>query len=239
MNFFNMQINIKSNSDALNMKNIRLMTTNAEIIYLFNTDKRFYKATEWLDKSIDGQIPLMCTKIIKNNDLGRVSGSEMIFDICALASKKSEKIFFLGGSKEINKRAKQYVSKNYNVEVDSFSPPFEDYPFTMETDEKIKKKISQFKPDYLIVCFDAYKSYLWIGENKEFFDQESISFVSGFGGTINILAENLPKCPKIIKNMGLESLYRLCLEPNKKRLFRIFKSLIGISYLLRGNKFIN
>ena len=234
-----MYINIKSNSEALRKKNLRLMTSNAEIIYLFNTSKRFYKATRWLDKSIDGQIPLICTKIIKSNELERVSGSELIYEICTLASKNKGKIFFLGGSKEANEKAKQNVSKKYNVEVDSFSPPFENYPFTHETDAIIKKKISQFKPDYLIVCFDAYKSYVWIGENKKFLDQESISFVSGFGGTINILAENLPECPTIIKNIGLESLYRLCLEPSSQRLFRIFKSLIGITYLFRNNKFIN
>ena len=69
MNFFNMYINIKSNSEALRKKNLRLMTSNAEIIYLFNTSKRFYKAIRWLDKSIDGQIPLICTKIKRVTNL--------------------------------------------------------------------------------------------------------------------------------------------------------------------------
>ena len=231
MELYNIDFDLHTKGDLLADDFVFLLTVNAEIIELYNTNEQFRSSVVNAKKCFDGVIPLIFARVFKGCKHEKISGSELIFDILDDCEKKNKSIFFLGGSQKANKKAIENVSLKYNIKVDGFSPPFEPYPFTYLTSETIKLSIKKFNPDYLIVCFDALKSNLWISDNLSYIKKLNINFVSGFGGLINLLSGDLKACPKFIKSLGLESLFRLVIEPRFFRLKRIFTSLKGIRYL--------
>lgn len=231
MKLYNIDFDFHTKDDLFADGFLFLLTVNAEIIELYNTNEQFRSSVVDAKKCFDGVIPLIFARVFKGCDHEKISGSEVIFDILEDCSEKNKSIFFLGGSQQANKKALERISLKYNIKVDGFSPPFEPYPFTHLTSETIKSRINKFNPDYLIICFDALKSNLWINDNLGNIKELNINFVSGFGGVINLLSGDIRACPAFIKLLGLESLFRLVVEPRFFRLKRIYTSLKGIRYL--------
>lgn len=77
----------------------------------------------------------------------------------------------------------------------------------------------------LFVALGAPKQEIWICENL---GNLKTYLNIGVGASIDFLAGTVPRAPKLMRNAGMEWLYRLAKEP--KRLWR--------RYLVRDSKFI-
>jgi N-acetylglucosaminyldiphosphoundecaprenol N-acetyl-beta-D-mannosaminyltransferase len=165
---------------------------------------------------IDGQPLVWISKWYGHPVKQKVSGSDLVPEICKTAKDKGYSIFILGGKDEVAKAAKINLEQTYsglNV-VDTYSPPL-GFEKNDEENKKIIKKINQAHPDILIVCFGCPKQEKWIYENYEKYD--SIVSVCA-GATVDFLAGNVKRAPKWMSNHGLEWLFRFISDP--KRLFK-------------------
>jgi len=207
-----------------------VLTINAEFIVLANENQRFKEVLNKYTTTIDGQIPYFLLKMkYKNIYFEKISGSEFIYDVCSVANELGLKVFLLGGLEESNILAQKKLKEMYpNIKINGYSPPYSPYPFSKEHNENIINKIKSFSPDILFVAFGAPKQEFWIDDNINYIKEIGIRFVMGVGGTFEMISGKEKPAPKIIKKIGLESIWRL--SQNQKRIKRFFKNFKIFKY---------
>ena len=145
----------------------------------------------------------------------KVSGSDLVPELCELAAKKGYTIFIIGGKEGIAEKAKSNLENKYSEIkiVGTYAPPFGFENDTREL-EKINKVISRVHPDLLIACFGCPKQEKWIYDNYMRYDA-TVSVCAG--ATVDFLAENVRRSPKWMSEHGLEWFYRFLKEPKYKK----------------------
>jgi len=203
-----------------------IIPTNAELIVKAQSEKKFKKIICENFATFDGQVPyFLAKKQNKEVFFEKISGSDLIYDFCELAKNENYKIFLLGGYEDSNKLSIKKLQEQYNINIDGYSPAYEPYPFLKESNEKILKKIKEFKPDILFVAFGAPKQEFWIDDNKKILEDIGVKWVVGSGGTFEFVAGKIKRAPVLIQRIGLEGVWRFLLEPKWFRFKRLLKSL--------------
>jgi len=209
-----------------------IVTCNAEFIVKAQENDRFKTIINNNYATFDGQVPYFLAKLkYKNINFEKISGSDLIYDFASLAKKKNYKIFLLGGYKKSNELAVKKLKEMYNIDIDGYSPPYENYPFSRNNNELILKRIEIFKPDILFVAFGAIKQEYWIDDNRKFLEKIGVKWAVGCGGTFDFVAGTIKRAPKFVQNIGLEGVWRFIMEPKWFRLKRLLISLKIFSYL--------
>jgi N-acetylglucosaminyldiphosphoundecaprenol N-acetyl-beta-D-mannosaminyltransferase len=205
---------------------MHLIPLNAEAFVFANNNNEFMRILDLNYTTIDGQIPLWLFKF-KNPSvkIEKISGSDIVYDICNWASEMDKRVFLLGGDEKSNFLSVKYLSDMYpNLQISGCSPSYESYPFSSENQLYIKKKVSYFVPNILFVAFGLRKQHFWIEDNRDLLLKLGINLVVGCGGTLDFVSKKIKRAPLIIQKIGLESLWRLFCEPKLFRLERIFYS---------------
>lgn len=202
---------IKSESKAY------VVAVNVDVIMKIEHDSQLKKITDNADMVlVDGKPLIWISKLYGHPIKTKISGSDLVPEICNLADKKGYTIFIIGGKEGIAKKAKQNIEnqfQNINI-VGTYAPKF-----GFEKDEtelgKINKMISEVHPDLLITCFGCPKQEKFIYDNYNKYDAK-VSICAG--ATVDFLAGNVNRAPAWMSNYGLEWFYRFMQEP--KRLFK-------------------
>lgn len=136
---------------------------------------------------------------------GLVSGSDLMPELCKLASKKGYKVFFLGGFEDRAERTAKYFKKD-KIKVDycAGEPSI--------SNEEVLKKINEFKPDILFVAYGMKKQEEWIKNNRI---KADFGVAIGVGRSFDYYSGDLKRAPRIIRKMGMEWLYSLIREPKR------------------------
>ena len=243
MEYCNLNINLTNKKELFELdpkKPKCIVTLNAQIICLANTNKELYDFVNSNYATIDGQVPLKLGKIFKRKQLKNVeklSGSEIIYDFIDLAKKKNLKLFFLGGKEDSNKQAVINVKEKYGIKVDGFSPEYENYPFSKKFVDSCFEVMDKFKPDIVFVGFGAPKQEFFMRDNMDRLKKCGVKYAVGSGGTVDFVSGKVKRAPKWISKLGLEGFYRLFKEFNKARFTRLVNSFKFIKYIWKKPKF--
>ena len=243
MKFCNLNINLTNKKELFEIdkkKTKCIVTLNAQIITLANTNKGLYDFVNSNYATIDGQVPLKMAKITNRKEFKNVeklSGSEIVYDFCEFAKKKHMKLFFLGGMEESNKQAIVNVKEKYGIKVDGFSPEYENYPFSNKFIESCFSKLEDFKPDIVFVGFGAPKQEFFMRDNMDRLKKCGVKFAIGSGGTVDFVSGKIRRAPNWITKLGLEGFYRLFKEFNKARRKRLMYSFKFFKYIWKKPKF--
>lgn len=194
-----------------------VVAINVDVVIKMESDKYLNKITDEADMVlVDGKPLVWISKWHGRPVKSKISGSDLVPEICRVSAEKGYKIFFIGGKEGIADRAKeQLVTKHPNIKiVGTYSPKF-----GFEKDEaelnKINSIINQANPDILVVCFGCPKQEKYIYENIKNYNA-TVSICAG--ATIDFLAGNVKRAPKWISDHGLEWFYRFIKEP--RRMFK-------------------
>ncbi|OAG27022.1 WecB/TagA/CpsF family glycosyltransferase [Thermodesulfatator autotrophicus] len=210
-----------------NKKGFNIITTvNAEFIVLANETERFRRILNKNISTVDGQIPYFFLKLRNpKSKIEKISGSDLIFDICKKASQLGLKVFLLGGLETSNKISQQRLRELFpGLIISGYSPPYSPYPFSKQHNEKILKILKDFSPEVLFVAFGAPKQEYWIEDNRTLLEEIGIRLAIGVGGTFELVAGIEKRAPKFVQKIGLESIWRLYQNPKRfRRFLRNFK----------------
>ena len=243
MKYCNLNINLTNKKElfAIDKKKPKcIVTLNAQIICLANTNRELYDFVNNNYATIDGEIPLKFAKLFHHKEFKKVeklSGSEIIYDFCEFAKKKKMKLFFLGGMEDSNRQAVLNIKKEYGIMVDGFSPEYENYPFSEKFVESCFAKMEKFRPDIVFVGFGAPKQEFFLRDNIDRLKKCGVKFAVGSGGTVDFVSGKVKRAPKFIVKIGFEGVYRLMQEFNKTRLKRLAKSFGFFKYIWRKPSF--
>ena len=207
-----------------------IVTVNAEIIVQANRKPMLAEIINNNWATLDGQWPWWAARWKSGRkDLEKISGSDFVYELCAMAAARGLRVFLLGASPEVNATACERLRKLYELEIDGYSPPPADYPFSNSLDGEIANRLCKFKPAILVVSLGCPKQELWAESHRRDLESMGVRWVIGAGGTLDFIAGKVRRAPVLMQRMGLESLWRLALEP-KVRFIRVLRAIRFLQY---------
>lgn len=166
----------------------------------------------------DGHPIVWASHLLRQPLPERVPGSELVPKLFTRfnAGGGKLKVFLLGAAPGVGQRA----AENMKLEwprvhtVGTYSPPL-GFEKSQEETEIILEKISECKPDVVVVGLGAPKQEIWVHQNYHLIEAKAAFCV---GATIDFLAGEKKRAPVWMQRTGIEWLHRMLSEP--KRLAR-------------------
>jgi N-acetylglucosaminyldiphosphoundecaprenol N-acetyl-beta-D-mannosaminyltransferase len=194
-----------------------IVAINVDVVMKIEKDAYLKEITDNADMVlVDGKPLVWISKIHKRPVKAKISGSDLVPELCAVAAKKGYTLFIMGGKDGIARQAKKRLEEQYQSIkiVGTYAPPLGFENDEQELD-KINHMISEVHPDMLVACFGCPKQEKWIYENYQKYDA-TVSICAG--ATVDFLAGNVKRAPRWMSEHGLEWFYRFMKEP--RRMFK-------------------
>lgn len=145
----------------------------------------------------------------------RTPGSDLVWQLAAMAEQHGKSLFLLGGREGIAKAAAQALLRRFpKLIVKGYSSA------NPATSESISAT-AEAEADIVLVAYGAPKQEIWIAENK---DALGAKLLVGVGGTFDMLAGRLKRAPRWMQALSLEWLWRLVLQPS--RIARVWRAVV-------------
>ena len=155
------------------------------------------------------------------NGLGnRINATDLHYKILNLAQSNHYKVFFFGGGEKAISLLQDHIKRHYpNVSVSGIKA--RDLSF----DPHIISEINSTHSDILFIGLGTPYQEKWIAK---FGKNIHVPVQIAVGSWIDFLSGTYKRAPKVMRDIGLEWLYRLFLEP--KRLWKRY--LLGIPHFI-------
>ncbi|MEN6460180.1 MAG: WecB/TagA/CpsF family glycosyltransferase [Syntrophomonas sp.] len=187
-----------------------IITLNAEIAYVARDNQQLQEIINNADLVTPDGIGIVWAAQKLGYDIQeRVTGIDMIYQICKLSANRKWNIFLLGAAPGMAEKAAQNLTLLYpGLSVVGCQDGY----FAQDDIPAIIERIKQAAPQILLVALGAPKQELWI---KKYKDQLEVPVCIGVGGSFDVLAGYKKRAPEIMIKLNLEWLYRLLSEPSR------------------------
>jgi len=222
-----------------------IVTPNPEFLVKAQKDEEFKNILNQADLSIPDGVGLVFASLLLGERIKeRIAGVDLMEAICKRAAKKNWPIFLFGAGEGVAEKTGDNLKGRYNglqVKViqsfqneSSHSDFFE--RFTLKGSDASQKNLNCSLPHklpfILFVALGAPKQEKWINENLK--KMPSIKLAIGVGGAFDFISGNIKRAPKFIRDLGLEWLWRLMIQP--WRIKRIFNAVVVFPLLVLKSK---
>jgi N-acetylglucosaminyldiphosphoundecaprenol N-acetyl-beta-D-mannosaminyltransferase len=194
-------------------------TLNAELILLARRSPDFGNFLRHNIITVDGQWTLWAMRRKHRNGVAvaKQSGYDLLQGTATACARDGRGLFLLGASTEANARAVERLAADHGCRVGGFSPPHAPFPFPESMDELIRAEVATARPDVLVVGFGAPKQEFWARDHAAWLSELGVSYVLFLGGAIDMVGGKVRRAPRLVRRLGLESLYRLAQSPERFR----------------------
>lgn len=145
-----------------------------------------------------------------------VHGSDFMDAVVAWAAEQGRSVFFLGAAEGVAERTALYFEKKYpGLKLAGFS--------AVDPGEAAFEAVKLSGAEVLFVAYGAPKQELWMAEYAD--KLKAVNTMMGVGGSFDFWSGQVKRAPLWMRKMGLEWVWRLCMNP-LKRARRIFNALI-------------
>lgn len=141
----------------------------------------------------------------------RVAGMDVFLALCQLAQKQNLSVFFVGSQTEILSRMRKRLEKEFPVLNIAAMEPLPFRPMTETEDEALIQKINSSGAGIVLVSLGCPKQENWMAQHKNKIQAVMI----GVGGVFPVYAGIQKRAPRVIRDLGLEWLYRWIQEPRR------------------------
>ena len=162
----------------------------------------------------DGMPLVLLLRLLGEKKQLRVYGPTLMKHICEASAQDGISIGFYGGKPETLKALVHNLTDQIpNLKIgDAYSPPFR--PLTLEEDETLITEINSSGTQILFVGLGCPKQEQWMFAHRN----RVKAVMVGVGAGFDFFAGTKKQAPQWMMRIGLEWLFRLCMEP--KRLWR-------------------
>jgi exopolysaccharide biosynthesis WecB/TagA/CpsF family protein len=193
-------------------KRKKVYYVNADCFNKTVNDKNYLELLQKGDYILpDGIGVLLACKILKVGLRENVNGTDMLPFICQMAAENNYSIYLFGAKPGIAALMRQKLMEVYPAlriigERNGY--------FSDDLAEKeMIDEINLLKPDILLVALGVPAQEKWIDKH---YDELSCRLMIGVGGLFDFYSGNIKRAPLWMREMGLEWLFRLVIEPRKK-----------------------
>lgn len=193
----------------------QIVTANPEIVMTARRNEQYRQIINNSDLVFaDGAGLLWAARRKKTPFVERITGVDFSWALFKLAEEKGYSVYLLGGKQGIAEMARDNILKvhpNLNIVGTSAGQP----------DEKSMNDVIAARPDILLVAFGAPKQEIFIFDLIHYFSNFGFRISDlprlslGVGGTLDYIAQKVPRAPMWLRRLGLEWLYRLILQPSR------------------------
>ncbi len=211
-----------------------VVTVNPEFVMLAHRNAKFAQILAKSDlATADGVGVASARLIMGGKEHDRITGVDLIENLCKMASDKPIRIGYLGGFGGVaGEVAKRQTQKYPGLKV-VYAKPGEP---TMSHDLKLKSEFDSVgRVDVLFVAYGMGKQEFWIDRMK---DKLDIGLYIGVGGAFDYLAGKKFRAPLFLQKIGFEWFWRLMLDPARiwrMRVLPVFAILVFVDFV--KNKF--
>jgi len=160
----------------------------------------------------DGMPTVWIGKFYGHKNIRRVYGPDLMLEIMRISAVKGYTHFFYGGKQGVPELLKKkLLSQLPGLKiVGTFSPPFR----LMNENEEIElqKQINRLSPDIIWVGLSTPKQEKWMADNIK---KLNTRVMIGVGAAFDFHAGVVKQAPSWMQRIGLEWLFRLCVEPRR------------------------
>lgn len=151
-------------------------------------------------------------RAVGQRTMGRVYGPDLMLRLLDIAAREGYTNFFYGGAEGVAEDLERRTTMRFpNLRVvGTYCPPFR----TLTTEEKAElvANINAVRPDFLWVGLGAPKQELFM---KEFHEVLRAKVLIGVGAAFDFHTGRVRQAPRWMMGLGLEWLFRLCMEPRR------------------------
>lgn len=221
-----------------------IYTPNAEMLVLASRDSHFKEVLNRSSLNIcDGSGPAYLARLFEQKKVVRMTGTDFLLDLLSVAETEQKSVFLLGSDDaEVirtceAKFAVQFpllkiIGSHPGIKLDLAEVGDIHTLVYDDTEmELLHDQIVMAAPDILIVAFGHPKQELFIDAFLEEFP--SVRLAMGVGGALDFYAGTVRRAPLVMRKLGLESLWRLVLQPWRWR--RVCTALVIFPILYMRN----
>ena len=200
-------------------------SANGQVLALCGKDEAFLALMLKADQiHADGMPMVLYSKMFSARPLPeRVATTDLVHEVARLAEDAGVSFYFLGASEDANAKAVEEMQRAYPRLI--FAGRRNGY-FSRAEEDEIVAGINAAKPDILWVGLGVPLEQQFIDRNID--RLTSVGVVKTSGGLFDFLSGKNSRAPAWIQSVGLEWLYRVCLEPRR----------LGMRYLTTNPKAI-
>jgi N-acetylglucosaminyldiphosphoundecaprenol N-acetyl-beta-D-mannosaminyltransferase len=191
-----------------------VVTPNAHHVVLHQTDAFFRLVYQHARLVVADGVPLIWAGQLLGRKLpGRVNGTDLLVRLCAEASERQLRVYFLGGRKGAADAAAAVLRKRHPA-LDICGTYCPKFGFERDPIEQadIIADINAKRPHLLFVGLGAPKQEYWMYSNRE---KVRVPMMLGIGVSFELVAGIISRAPAWMQRNGLEWLYRLLMEPGR------------------------
>lgn len=195
---------------AVNRQSSNIQFINAHCINNLRNDAEYARALSQADTLLpDGSGLSLAAKLAGVSVAANLNGTDLFPLLCAEAAAKGVAIFMLGGKPGIAEAAGVAMREATpglriaGVHHGYFDPSDED---------EIIDMINASGASILLVGFGVPRQEIWLAKNKA---RLELPVVLGVGGLFDYYSGRIPRAPLILRQTGLEWIWRFAQEPRR------------------------
>lgn len=183
---------------------------NATCANLTLSDREYLKIIQKADLVYaDGWGVVLAAKLMGKNLPERVNAADFFDQFCQAVIKKNLSVYLLGAREKILRKTVANLKQKFpKLKIAGSHHGF----FNQRQEKEIIDKINSLKPDFLLVGMGVPKQEEWIDKYQ---GKLQVKVIWAVGGLFNLLSGELSRAPALMRNFGLEWLYRFCQEPKR------------------------
>jgi N-acetylglucosaminyldiphosphoundecaprenol N-acetyl-beta-D-mannosaminyltransferase len=186
----------------------QVVTVNPEFIVAAQSDDDFRHILNASSLALpDGVGLLWAARFLGHPLQERVTGTDTVQRVAALAAQKGYSLFLLGAAPGVAVETAARLCETYPglriAGTHAGSP-------ALEEEDEIVRTIQKAEPDILFVAYGAPQQDKWIARNLE---RLGVPVAMGVGGAFDFISGRAKRAPRWLQRLGLEWLHRLYREP--------------------------
>lgn len=188
----------------------QIITLNAEILYQAQKNVALKTVIENAAMvTPDGSGVVWASRTLGQPLKERVTGIDLMEEICRQARYNGWKLFLLGGAPGVAETAATNIKQALEgVQIVGTQHGY----FQPEEGAAVVDAINTAAPDILFAGMGAPKQELWLASHQA---ELHVPVLMGVGGSFDVVAGNVRRAPAFFQRIGMEWFWRLCLEPKR------------------------
>ena len=192
-----------------------IVTPNPEFVLLARRNENFKRLLNKSDLSIaDGVGLRFAIAALTNNRLqNRHTGVDLVDRLMNIANETGNHVLLFGGDTYSAEKTKKRMLKLYpmlNIEAIDPGHVVGNVDHS-EIEEPLIEQVQSTHPEILIAALGQGKQEQFIDKIRS--ELPTLKIAIGIGGALDTLSGNKPRAPIIVRKIGLEWVWRMCIEP--------------------------
>jgi N-acetylglucosaminyldiphosphoundecaprenol N-acetyl-beta-D-mannosaminyltransferase len=187
-----------------------VVTSDASAVMRAQDDAEFREIVNEADLvTADGAGVLLASKLLNLPLQDKVSGCDLVEDLCAVAAEEGRSVYFLGAAPGVAEAAAEKLrERRPALQVAGCHDGY----FDEAEEARIVADIRARRPGLLLVALGIPRQEKWI---KAHLESLGVPVCIGIGGSLDVISGRKQRAPVWMQRCGLEWLYRTVKEPSR------------------------